>query len=299
MTHRVLGDDQGALTADVVFAFGGQIHELHGADSVRVSDNADGVRERALVLRVAGADDRRREVVRLHDGDRGDLEDLTLRDRAVRPVVEVTVDRLLVEDELVVLSGLEDRITASFRNVLLVERLSRSVQSVHESRVGVRDHVCTASDLRATERTRDGRGFARGQDEGLEDVLVEGVGQAVAGLLRVDRADVVVVLRLVDGRDEGRGNEEVIDGDDALAVVDRVAGDLVTGDVVLGADLPGGREGRALAVGDRADKVTTLHDVDLCERGENFTTELLEEQRISIARSVDHTKAGGSGVCHV
>jgi hypothetical protein len=129
-------------------------------------------------------------------------------------------------------------------------------------------------------------------------LLVPRVREGEAALTRVLGANLEVVLRLVDVRDEDAREQEVVDVDDALVDVRDLTDDLGAGRVVARGHFPGGRERGGLAAGDRTDHLLVLHQVDLVEGGEHFAREDLEEESVIRAGAVYLAQAEYGCVCH-
>src|SRR4051794_38895725 len=102
-------------------------------------------------------------------------------------------------------------------------------------------------------------------------------------LIRVDRANVILVLQLFDLSNERIADDEVIEGDQNLIVLHVLAEDLGARSVIAGvhAERRGELSALRAADGPGADLVFQLYS-DL-KRGENFTREDREPQGIESA----------------
>lgn len=100
-----------------------------------------------------------------------------------------------------------------------------------------------------------------------------------------------MVLGFIDVRNEGGGDQEVIDGDDAFAVTDEFAVDFSTRRVVVGRSQAGHRELSRLAVRDHADKMSLTEGGLAVEGGKDFTGKDLQEQSLGITSAVNLTEA--------
>ena len=130
-------------------------------------------------------------------------------------------------------------------------------------------------------------------------MLVVGIGQSAANLLRVRTTYIVVVHRLVNVGDKRMRDQQVINGDDSLVRRQVETIDLLTRSVVLSADLTQNRELRGLAVLDVANHVLVFSHTVLFESSQNFASEDLQEQGLGITSGVDLTNTGNGSVSHL
>src|ERR1051325_8199983 len=124
MPNGVLADKQTALVLDEVILLNREIEQFDGAHCTLLPDKASNRREVTLICSGAGDHVALRQVVRFHDLNATDLEDTTLRERAVRVRVVVPVDNTgRTLHQLVILLRLQRDVAVVRGNVLFIELL--------------------------------------------------------------------------------------------------------------------------------------------------------------------------------
>ena len=209
------------------------------------------------------------------------------------------VHDLRVLSQQVVRSRTQVREAFIFRDELLIQLLSSGEQSSHQLLSGQVSQHTGISHLTTTSFSRDRRWFTSSLHCQLQDVLVVGIGQRTANLLRVRTTHIVVVHRLINVGDKRMRDQQVINGDNSLVRRQVETSDLFTWGVVLSANLTQNRELSGLAVLDVANHVLVFSQAVLFESSQNFTSEDLHEQGLGIARGVDLTNTGSGSVSHL
>ena len=209
------------------------------------------------------------------------------------------VHDLRVLSQQVVRSRVQEREAVILRDELLVQLLSSGEQSSHQLLSGRVSQQTSIGHLAAASLGGNRSGVTRSLHCQLQDVLVVGIGQSAANLLRVRTTYIVVVHRLVNVGDKRMRDQQVINGDDSLVRRQVETIDLLTRSVVLSADLTQNRELRGLAVLDVANHVLVFSHTVLFESSQNFASEDLQEQGLGITSGVDLTNTGNGSVSHL
>ena len=135
----------------------------------------------------------------------------------------------------------------------------------------------TSVDSDASFTATDSGSRTSSSNEGLHGRNIKTLGKSLTEFLSVNATDIVMVLKLINVRDEGGSKQNIINRDDLLSVLNRAeiavssVSNVFSSRVVFSSRDSRYRELSRLSVRDGADRVKTLHNIHLFKGGQDFS----------------------------